>query len=468
MTRHVLLLRETQLAEIRTHFAGAGEKEAAGYLSCGLNSCASDMWDRASVTKFLARKFFPISVESASDQHVTWKTDSFIHALHDARIEDETVALVHSHPSNFASFSAQDDQNERDLADLAQRRNGTASVLVSIVMLPNGALFGRVWKNPGRADPVDLIIVTGRRFTLHYANRGSGKSPEFLNRQALALGPAFNEDLSHLRIGVVGCGGTGSATAGLLTRLGTKYLALFDKDAVHQTNLNRLHFAGRTDAEMERYKVHVVADGIDAMGLGTQVKAYDHWISSIECREPLKCCDIIFGCTDDNVGRLFLNRFAYFYNVPLIDMGLAIDVGHGDPPRVNAFDGRVTVIQPGAACLLCREIISPIRARQESLKRTNPEEYERQKTEAYVLGEGNPSPAVVPFTTGLAAMAVEELIHRLQGLRGPNGSIEQRLRKFHLMTDRRQSHQPSADCPICGSQQYWNRGDIDPFLDITA
>jgi molybdopterin/thiamine biosynthesis adenylyltransferase len=282
------------------------------------------------------------------------------------------------------------------------------------------------------------------------------------------LGPAFDEDLSQLRIAVVGCGGTGSATAGLLARLGVRFLGLFDEDVVHETNLNRLHFATAADAKMERYKVDVVADGINGMNLGTQVKVYHHWVSSVECREALKGCDIIFGCTDDNAGRLFLNRFAYFYNVPLIDMGLAIDVGNGDPPRVNAFDGRVTVIQPGAACLLCREIIDPVRAREESLKRANPDEYEKQKTEAYVSGEGNPSPAVVPFTTGLATMAVEELIHRLQGFRGANGSIEQRLRKFHLLTDRRQSYEPSPDCPICGSQNYWSRGDVEPFLDSTA
>ena len=468
MRRQVLLLRESQLSEIRAHFARAQGKEAAGYLSCGLSSITSDPWDTSDVTKFLARKFSPISVESASDRHVTWKTDSFVHALHSARVNEEAVALVHSHPSGFASFSAQDDQNELDLIKLAQKRNGATSLLVSIVMLPEGALFGRVWRTPTDAGSLDLIVITGRRFTLHFPGRGSGESPEFLNRQAIALGPAFNEDLSRLRIAVVGCGGTGSATASLLARLGAKFLALFDADVVHETNLNRLHFSSKTDAEMQRYKVDVVADGIRAMGLGTQVKAYHQWISSPECRDALRSCDIIFGCTDDNAGRLFLNRFAYFYNVPLIDMGLAIDVDHGEPPRVKAFDGRVTVIQPGATCLLCREIINPIRAREESLRRTNPDEYERQKAEAYVFGEGNPSPAVVPFTTGLAAMAVEELIHRLQGFRGPNGSVEQRLRKFHLITDRRQSYQPSPDCPICSSQNYWGRGDVDPFLDFAA
>lgn len=174
---------------------------------------------------------------------------------------------------------------------------------------------------------------------------------------------------------------------------------------------------------------------------------------------------MIFACTDDHVGRLLLNRFAYFYSTPVIDVGLAMHVGDGDPPCIQGFDGRVTVLQPGTTCLLCREIINVERAFAESLKRSNPAEYERQKAEAYVIGEGNPSPAVVPFTTSVATMAVEELIHRLQGFRGPDGSIDQRLRQFHRGVDRRPGHQPSDDCPICGSREYWGRGDMEPFLD---
>src|SRR3712207_6906598 len=49
-----------------------------------------------------------------------------------------------------------------------------------------------------------------------------------------------SSDLRKLRIGIVGCGGTGSAVAMLLARLGVGQLALFDNDIVDQTNLNRL------------------------------------------------------------------------------------------------------------------------------------------------------------------------------------------------------------------------------------
>ena len=468
MKRTVLVVREEDLEAIKAHFAAQNGNEGAGYLFCGSSKVESDPWKGLAQDKFIAKRFEPVpasSVVSSSCTHITWETSTFIRALRQCREEAECVAVVHYHPVGLATFSDQDDRNEAELAELVQKRNGRDAKLLSLVLLPDGRAFGRVWLTRKSFEPIDLIFVVGRRYALHYEERGHRKPATFLNRQALALGNVVNEDFATLRVGIVGAGATGSATALLLPRLGVKYIALFDRDVVDETNLNRLHFASQTDATEASPKVDAIKRGIAAMELGTNVQIFRGWINDPDARVALKSCDVLFACTDDHLGRLLLNRFAYFYSTPIIDMGLAIRVGDGDPPSVHAFDGRVTVLQPGTTCLLCRGIINVERAFAESLKRTNPAEYERQKEEAYVIGEGDPSPAVVPFTTSVATMAVEELIHRLQGFRGPDGSVDQRLRQFHRGIDRRPGHQPSEDCPICGSREYWGRGDMEPFLD---
>lgn len=468
MKRNVLIIQERHLQQAMQHFRAQDGVESAGYLYCGRSHIEVDPWTGTSLDKYLVRSFDPIlpaDVVSSSAAHIAWKMDSFIHSLRRARENDEALAIIHNHPDGHDEFSEQDDQNEAHLISVAQRRNGASTKLVSIVLMPDGRIFGRIWINPRQTIPCELIMAVGARLRLHYPGRGGGMQPSFLDRQALALGPAFNGDLGQLRIGIVGCGGTGSAVAILLPRLGVKQIALFDQDKVDETNLNRLHLSTKLDAETATAKVIAVKRGIDLMGLGTEVCTFDGWINSPSSRDALKACDVIFGCTDDNAGRILLNRFAYFYNTLVIDMGLAIDVGRGDPPRVHAFDGRVTVIQPGSACLLCRGTVNMRQAQAESLKRTDPLEYDRQKAEAYVVGEGNPSPAVVTFTTAVAAMAVEELIHRLQGFRGSGGSVDQLLRRFHLISDRRQGEQPAEHCPVCASNEYWGRGDTDPFLD---
>jgi molybdopterin/thiamine biosynthesis adenylyltransferase len=217
-------------------------------------------------------------------------------------------------------------------------------------------------------------------------------------------------------------------------------------------------------------KVEVVAKSLVELGLGVQVRTYQAWIGETDCRDPLKACDIIFCCTDDHTGRLMLNRFAYYYATPVFDMGLAIEVSQEEKPNFQALDGRVTVLAPvpGHSCLLCREVINPVAARDEALKRSNPDEYERRKAEAYVIGEGNPSPAVVLFTTEVAIMAMQELVHRLQGFRGEDGAAAHRVRKFQLMTDRKPAAIPNPNCPVCGTVgvQWWGRGDVVPFLNL--
>jgi hypothetical protein len=85
----------------------------------------------------------------------------------------------------------------------------------------------------------------------------------------------------------------------------------------------------------------LLARSLTELGLGVQVKPYQAWVGDPECRDTLKACDIIFGCTDDHAGRLLLNRFAYYYIMPVFDMGLAIEVSSANPPRIQALDRRV-------------------------------------------------------------------------------------------------------------------------------
>jgi len=254
----------------------------------------------------------------------------------------------------------------------------------------------------------------------------------------------------------------------LLARLGVGHLVFIDNDIVDQTNLNRLHGSRQADADAMQPKVEVLARAVSEMGLGVKVVPIEAWVGDPQCRDALRSCDIIFGCTDDHEGRSFLNRFAYYYLTPVIDIGLAIDVDRGTPPSVKALDGRVTVIAAGHTCLLCRGVINPEIARAETMRRTEPEEYERRKAESYVMGEGNPAPAVVTFTTELACMGVNEMIHRLQGFRGPEGGAPNRVRKFHLGEDRRPGHKPGPVCQVCSSDGVWGKGDTEPFLGRIA
>lgn len=464
MITSTLTIQKHHLEYLRKVLIREDEAERKAYVLCGQAFIRSDPWSRQPHHKFISYEILEDESISYLQNH-SLKTDSFFQALDLAQAKDLTVAIFCYFPKSLANFSTQDDVSEKNLLELVHERNGLKNQLLSVILTSEGKLAGRLWLNQQEYTPLSIIRIVGESIQLHYPGRGKGISAPALHRQALALGDILNQDLSMLRIGIVGCGGTGSAVAMLLPKMGVRQIALFDKDDVEDTNLNRLHGASQSDADAKRPKVEVIAQSLAALGLGIEVKPYQTWIGEPEYRDALKACDLVFGCTDDHSGRLMLNRFAYYYATPVFDMGLAIEVSQGDPPEIEVLDGRVTVLAPKHTCLLCRSIINPVKAREESLNRNNPAEYERQKAEAYVLGEGNPRPAVVIFTTNVAIMAVEELIHRLQGFRGEGGAAAQRVRKFKLMEERRQGANPNPHCPICGTSEVWGRGDITPFLD---
>jgi molybdopterin/thiamine biosynthesis adenylyltransferase len=457
-----LTLQEHHYDRLRELVLSDDGLEGAAYLLCGESFIASDPWDGQEHRKFISYGVESIpDVLSRSSLHITWKTDSFVGMLRQAENKGLTVAIAHSH-QDLCAFSEQDDRNEMDLMQLAQNRNGQNTNLLSLILLPSGEIIGRLWIDKQESIPLKMIRIVGDSIRLHYQGRGKGIPSEVLQRQALAFGEPLNHDLSMLRIGIVGCGGTGSAVAMLLGRLGIGYMALFDKDVVEESNLNRLHGAFPRDVGLP--KVDAIARSL--AGLNVKVQTFQAWISEESCHEALKSCDIIFGCTDDNAGRLVLNRFAYYYATPVFDMGLALEVSKVEPFKFSCADGRVTVLMPKHRCLLCHGVINPVMARDESLKRSDPIEFERRKQEAYVLGEGNPSPAVITFTTSVAIMAIEEFLHRLQGWRGENKAISNRVRKFTLMEDRRQGASTNPNCPVCLTDESWGLGDRDPFLGV--
>jgi molybdopterin/thiamine biosynthesis adenylyltransferase len=466
MTTYSATFQPTHLTELRAHLLRDDGCEHAAYVLFNEVSIAFEPWDRQAHRKFISAEVIPIADEhviESTPNVISWHTAAHMGALKRAEANNQRIAIIHNHGAGYPFFSPQDDDNEPHLSQMAISRNGPGTPLLSFILTADGVLAGRVWLSPKYKEPLRLIRVIGDRFEFHYPGRGAGNTRTAFHRQALAFGKTLNQDLAQLRVGVVGCGGTGSALAMLLPRLGIGNVLLIDNDIVDATNLNRLHGARQADADAMRPKVEVVARTITELGLGTRVVTKEAWVGDPECRDALRSCDIIFGCTDDNDGRMFLNRLALFYLIPLIDLGLAIQVGDGEPPELKALDGRVTVLLPGNTCLSCRCVTDPVIAAEEAMRREHPAEYEKRKAEAYVFGEGNPSPVVVTFTTEVATMAANEMLNRINGFRST--PMKNLVRKFHLMEDFKPGAKSRPGCALCDSDGYWGRGDVEPFLD---
>ncbi len=459
-----LILLDRHHAELRALCEAAGETEAAAYVAFGIADLDRDPWTNVPRRRLVSHEVTPIAPEdqvSASAKHVTWSTRGLVRELSRLTAEHLVLGIVHSHPGGTAAYSDQDDRNEAELFRAVANRNGERAEWVSLLFGGDGTIACRVWHGDGLVSLVSRILVTGARLWLQ--DNATDEEPEIIwDRQTRLFGSAFNRTVRRLKVGVIGCGGTGSAVALLLARLGVQHLALIDPDVIEVTNLNRVHGSRRSDAEAGIRKVDLLAREIDLAGLGTQVITAPAWVGWNTVRNILKSCDVIFGCTDDHDGRLLLNRLAYFYGIPLIDVGLRMRPAQ--PPIPYNIVARVSTVLPSHACLLCRGLIDPRRASEEDLARSNPAEYERRKAEAYVEGGGDPAPAVVTFTTEAAAMAVNELIQGLTNFRERPGMAQGRFRQFELSQDRTVAPAPRPGCRICDTPKDWGRADVEPFL----
>ncbi len=76
--------------------------------------------------------------------------------------------------------------------------------------------------------------------------------------------------------------------------------------------------------------------------MGVRAERIQGSIVDEQTARALVGADVVFGCTDDNAGRLRLSRLPYYYLIPVIDCGIQI---HADANGViNGIFGRVTTL----------------------------------------------------------------------------------------------------------------------------
>ena len=334
----------------------------------------------------------------------------YVPALAAAEADRSVPIWLHTHPGGNSSPrpSEHDELVDTQLADLFRLR--AASTLYGAIILarPGGrpCFVGHIATDTGRTD-IDRLWITGRRFSLiqNWLHDTATPSEQF-DRNIRAFGGDIQRILGQLRVAVVGCGGTGSAVIEQLVRLGVRHLQLFDPDTLSAGNVTRVY--GSYLDNVGESKVAVSAAHVCRIAPDTEVKAVQAKITQEATAKLLLDADVVFGCTDDNAGRLVLSRIASYLLTPVIDSGVLLSSSSGG--HLIGIDGRVTVLTPGAACLVCRNRVDLQRAAAEMLSAS---EYRRLAEEGYAPALSDPEPAVVAFTTQVASAAVSELLERL-------------------------------------------------------
>jgi hypothetical protein len=454
--RYSMTFAESDFTTLTDHLFQAGVSEQAAYLLCSHSFTASE-------SRLLVRDVIlvsPAEIISASRHHMEIAPQSFMRAMKSADAGKMSFAFVHSHPDGTREHSPQDDFTERSLFRTAYTRIGGPSLNATLVFSAADRPYARVWHQDGSNSPIEVIRSVGNRFRFFDQRPQVSVASVIFDRQVRAFGPEMQGLLKSRHIGIVGTGGTGSAVAEQLIRLGIGRLSLFEGQTLDASNVTRMY--GSRVADVGLPKTEIIERLAREIGFGTEIRLFPDLITSRATAEALRDCEVIFGCTDDECGRSILCRIAIDYLVPVIDMGVKIDSNNG---TIASVQGRVTTLLPGSACLFCRGRITAEGVRAQVIESFNPKQAEELRRQQYAPELEDNAPAVIAFTTAVASTAIGELLHRLTGFMGAD-RVSSEVIHFFDETKMRTNHVlPSADCS-CGNRDTWGIGDQQPFLGM--
>ena len=390
-------------------------------------------------------------------------SSGYVPALAAAEADQSVPIWLHTHPGRESSPrpSERDKVVDKELADVFRLRSGSPFYGAIVLARRKGrpCFTGHIESDNERAG-IDRMWVTGRRFALYRNLLDETTRPsEQFDRNIRAFGGEVQRVLGDLQVAVVGCGGTGSAVVEQLVRLGVRHFRLFDPKTLTAGNLTRVY--GSFPKDIGEAKVTAMAAHVMRIAPDAKVTTKQASITLETTARLLLDADVVFGCTDDNAGRLVLSRIASYLLTPVIDCGVLLSSGLGG--QLVGIDGRVTVLVPGAGCLVCRNRIDLQRAAAELLA---PDERHRLAAEGYAPALADPEPAVVAFTTHVAAAAVSELLERLIHY-GPEPVPTEILLRSHEREVSTNDQEPREGHYCHPERQKLGLGITEPFLEQT-
>ena len=297
-------------------------------------------------------------------------------------------------------------------------------------MQADGVIRARTISEKGTFAAIQTVAVVGDDIKCWKLATPSPEKPHE-SRLRQTFGRGTLELLRGMRVGVVGCSGTGSIIVELLTRNAVGELVIVDDDTLDAVNLNRIVNGTSADAAQKRPKVVALKKAIERIGLGTIVHAFDGLTDSAAIVRALIDCDVIFGCVDTAFGRYHLDCIASAYLIPYFDVGVDLDAD-GDGGILSA-DAVAHYVYPEGSSLLSRGAYTMDQVTAEVWRRADSAYYDQQRLAGYLAAVDEDQPAVMSVNMQASCLAFNDFLARVAGFRlDANGDFStQRFRLVH-------------------------------------
>lgn len=446
---------------LRSHLLGQGREEQLAFLLAG--TAQGRDWMRLLVREVLLVPADALEWQSAT--YLAVKPSYSQAILRRCYQEELSLVEIHSHPFTRCgvTFSATDQAN--DAVKFRYVAQKIPHVHHATMVVGQCDLDARLWERQQHcAVPIDRVRLLDAPIVDLYPTSSlnpvddEGPAMPCLHRQVLAFGEEGQRRLQAVRVGVVGCGGTGSAVVQMLAHLGVRDLVLVDPDVVELSNLNRLVGATRADARRSRPKVRVAQRLVKQIHPEARVQALSVSVGDPAAITALKGLDLLFGCTDNHGSRLVLNQLAVQYLIPYLDLGAGLQAA--EDGRLSAAGGQVRLVRPGGFCLACLDGIDRGQAARDLRSSV---ERRRDAARGYVQGDEMPTPAVLFLNTELASQAVAEFVNLWTGYRAPVPLLYFDLLASRLTTVKAERQEV---CVACGDGGALSLGDLEPLPGV--
>jgi hypothetical protein len=271
----------------------------------------------------------------------------------------EGLVFLHSHPSDGWQGMSQDDVVAE--TRLAPTVMGVTNLpLLGMTLGTDGAWSARFWSKDETKKRTFIrgwcenVRVLSKKLSITYhdvlmpPNFDRGKQLRTIS----AWGEKAQEDISRLRVGIIGLGSVGSMVAEILARTGVSNFTLIDFDLVEEKNLDRLTNVFSSD--IGHSKVEIIKKAIIKSGTSPSIDVITSEYSICEKEGFLEAlnCDILFCCVDRPWPRQVINFISYAYLLPVIDGGILVRTNKTNTRLVGA-DWRAHTVGYLRTCLEC-------------------------------------------------------------------------------------------------------------------
>lgn len=149
------------------------------------------------------------------------------------------------------------------------------------------------------------------------------------------------EDIENATVAVIGAGALGNEVIKNLTLLGVGNILIIDFDTIEYSNLSRSVLFRPKDSKKQKLKSQIAAERIKEINSNVKVKAINGDVTIDIGLGVFRRVDVIIGCLDNRLARLFLNRIAYKLDKVWID------------GAIESLIGQANVYVPGRTCYEC-------------------------------------------------------------------------------------------------------------------